>query len=77
MKVYKYEAVVIGSGCAGYNCADWLFDFGVKNIAVVTAVKTEKRIQTGRVSVRPIPERKLWFEKIWNSCKELERRKQK
>lgn len=36
MKFYEYEAVVIGSGCAGYNCADWLYDFGVKNIAVVT-----------------------------------------
>lgn len=36
MKIYEYDAVVIGSGCAGFNCADWLFDFGVKNIAVIT-----------------------------------------
>lgn len=41
MKIYEYEAVVIGSGCAGYNCADWLFDFGVKNIAVVTEGRTK------------------------------------
>ena len=36
MKIYEYEAVVIGSGCAGFNCADWLYDLGVKNIAVIT-----------------------------------------
>ncbi len=40
MKVYAFDAVVIGSGCAGYNCADWLFDFGVKNIAVITEGRT-------------------------------------
>jgi len=34
--VYTLDALVIGSGCAGYNCADWLFDLGVKNIAIVT-----------------------------------------
>ena len=36
MKNYCFDAVVIGSGCAGYNCADWLYDFGIKNIAVIT-----------------------------------------
>ena len=44
---------------------------------IVTAKKTEKGIQTSRMPVHPIPERELWFEKVWNSCKELERRKQK
>ena len=36
MKIYNYDALVIGSGCAGYNCADWLFDLGYKNIAILT-----------------------------------------
>lgn len=36
MKTYDFEAIVIGSGCAGYNCADWLYDLGIKNIALVT-----------------------------------------
>ena len=39
MKTYSFDAVVIGSGCAGYNCADWLFDLGYKNIAVLTERK--------------------------------------
>ena len=39
MKTYKFDAVVIGSGCAGYNCADWLFDLGMKNIALMTEGK--------------------------------------
>ena len=39
MKIFSYDALVIGSGCAGYNCADWLYDLGVKNIAVMTEAK--------------------------------------
>ena len=39
MKMYNYDALVIGSGCAGYNCADWLFDLGVKNIALMTEAR--------------------------------------
>jgi pyruvate/2-oxoglutarate dehydrogenase complex dihydrolipoamide dehydrogenase (E3) component len=35
MKTYSFDAIVIGSGCAGYNCADWLYDLGMKNIAVM------------------------------------------
>lgn len=42
---------------------------------IVTAKKTENGIQTGRSPVRPIPERELWFEKVWNSCKDLQRRR--
>lgn len=34
--VYEFDAVVIGTGCAGYNCADWLYTFGCKNIAIIT-----------------------------------------
>ena len=36
MRNYDFDAVVIGTGCAGYNCADWLYDLGVKSIAIVT-----------------------------------------
>ena len=36
MRTERFDAVVIGSGCAGYNCADWLYDLGYKNIAVIT-----------------------------------------
>ena len=36
MRTESFDAVVIGSGCAGYNCADWLFDLGYKNIALLT-----------------------------------------
>ena len=36
MRTERFDAVVIGSGCAGYNCADWLFDLGYKNIALLT-----------------------------------------
>lgn len=39
MKIYYFDAVIIGSGCAGYNCADWLHDLGCKNIAVMTECK--------------------------------------
>jgi succinate dehydrogenase/fumarate reductase flavoprotein subunit len=31
-----YHTIVIGTGCAGYNAADWLYDLGVTNIAVIT-----------------------------------------
>lgn len=34
--VYEYETIVIGSGCGGFNAADSLYDFGKKNIALVT-----------------------------------------
>ena len=39
MKTYSFDAIVIGSGCAGYNCADWLYDLGMKNIALMTEAK--------------------------------------
>ena len=36
MQKDTYHTLIIGSGCAGYNAADWLFDLGVTDIAVVT-----------------------------------------
>lgn len=36
MEIYDFDAIIIGTGCAGYNAADWLYDLGVKNIAIVT-----------------------------------------
>ncbi len=32
----RYHTLIIGTGCAGYNAADRLFDLGVTDIAVVT-----------------------------------------
>ncbi len=39
MKTYHFDALVIGSGCAGYNCADWLYDLGMKNVALMTEAR--------------------------------------
>ena len=36
LPVYRCGALVIGTGCAGYNAADWLFDLGVKDVLMVT-----------------------------------------
>ena len=36
MKKYKHQAIIIGSGCAGYNCADRLYEYGIRDIAIVT-----------------------------------------
>ncbi|MBQ6019996.1 MAG: FAD-binding protein [Clostridia bacterium] len=36
MKLYEYDALVIGTGAAGYGAADSLYRKGVKNIAVLT-----------------------------------------
>ena len=30
------DAVVVGSGAAGYNAADWLYDLGCRDIALIT-----------------------------------------
>lgn len=32
----RYNTIIIGTGCAGYNAADKLYDFGVTDIAIVT-----------------------------------------
>lgn len=40
MDYLDLDAVVVGSGCAGYNCADWLHTLGVTNIALVTESRT-------------------------------------
>ncbi len=32
----QYHTLVIGTGCAGYNAADRLYDLGIRDIAVVT-----------------------------------------
>lgn len=31
-----YDVIIIGTGCAGYNAADRLYDLGVRNVAVMT-----------------------------------------
>ncbi|MCL2572538.1 MAG: FAD-binding protein [Defluviitaleaceae bacterium] len=32
----QYHTLVIGSGAAGFNAADWLYDLGVQDIALIT-----------------------------------------
>ncbi|MEG0767626.1 MAG: FAD-binding protein, partial [Clostridia bacterium] len=34
--IYRLRTVVIGSGCAGLNAADWLYDLGETDIALLT-----------------------------------------
>lgn len=34
--IIKLDAVIVGSGCAGLNCADSLYNLGITNIAIVT-----------------------------------------
>lgn len=34
--IRNYHTLVVGSGCAGFNAADTLYDLGIKNIAIVT-----------------------------------------
>ena len=33
---HQYHTLIIGTGCAGYNAADKLYDLGVKDIAIIT-----------------------------------------
>ena len=35
-EIIDIGTVVIGSGCAAFNAADWLYDYGQKDIAIVT-----------------------------------------
>ena len=37
-KLYKekYDAIVVGSGAAGFNAANRLFENDIKNIAIIT-----------------------------------------
>ncbi len=32
----RYHTIIIGTGCAGYNAANRLYDFGIRDIAIVT-----------------------------------------
>ena len=32
----RYDTLIIGTGCAGFNAADKLFDLGVRDIAIIT-----------------------------------------
>lgn len=36
LPVYRTKTIVIGSGCAGFNAADWLHDLGERDLALVT-----------------------------------------
>mgnify|MGYP000137885153 FL=1 len=36
MQEYTFDTVIVGTGCAGYNCADWLYTLGRRDLAMVT-----------------------------------------
>lgn len=36
LPVYALDVLVVGSGCAGFNAADWLYDLGRRDIAILT-----------------------------------------
>ena len=36
MEIKYFDTVVIGSGAAGFNAADWLYDYGRRSIAIIT-----------------------------------------
>lgn len=36
LTLYSVDTLIVGSGCAGLNAADSLFDFGHQDIALVT-----------------------------------------
>lgn len=40
MKIYRAGALVLGTGCAGYNAADWLRSYGVPDVRIVTEGRT-------------------------------------
>lgn len=40
MREYTFDTIVIGTGCAGYNCADWLHALGRRDLAIVTRGRT-------------------------------------
>lgn len=36
MQILRAGALVVGTGCAGYNAADWLCAYGVPDVCLVT-----------------------------------------
>ena len=32
----QFHTLIIGTGCAGFNAADRLYDFGIRDIAIIT-----------------------------------------
>ena len=36
MQILRAGALVVGTGCAGYNAADWLCAYGVPGVCLVT-----------------------------------------
>ena len=36
IKVYEIDTVVVGTGTAGFNAADRLYQYGEKDIAIIT-----------------------------------------
>ena len=36
IEVSRYRTVVVGSGCAGLNAADWLYSLGQRSVLLLT-----------------------------------------
>ena len=36
MEIKYFDTIIIGSGAAGFNAADWLYDYGRRSIAIIT-----------------------------------------
>ena len=70
-------AKIFGSRGSGYvtrgNCLDRnpVAEAEAGRGLVLTAVKSDGKIKTGKTPVRPIPKRELWFEKAWNTYKQI------
>ncbi len=48
VEIYSYKAIIIGSGCAGLNSADSLYDLGIRDIAIITnGLELSTSINTG------------------------------
>ncbi len=48
IQVFLYKSVIVGGGCAALNCADTLFDLGMRDIAIVTnSLSFSTSINTG------------------------------
>ena len=45
--LYALDTVVVGSGCAGFNAADTLFDLGRRDIALLTEAEALLRSLAG------------------------------
>ena len=65
MRTYDFDAVVIGTGCAGYNCADWLYDLGYKIDGCNLVLNSEQA--NAETAYQPNIETRTWWDTEWKS----------